>query len=409
MPSARTWLWLTPFCIFALFGALLLLQQSRVRSFKHQLLTSTPPPVSASPLPFPPHYQLGRHFIVGFTDWDSITQLVQSSAIGGIFLTTHNVEGQTLEQVRTQIDRLQAIQTSHGLPPLWISADQEGGVVSRLSPPLPTLPPLSTLVDQTACTESPDSCFTAAEREAVLLYARAQSLSLRELGVNLNLSPVVDIYRGTRVSSDRYTHLELRALAHYPWLVTGIADIYLDELIKAGITPTLKHFPGLGRVTHDTHFFPAHLTTPLAELESSDWLPFQSLLSTHPQTTLMLSHVTLDALDSTTPSSFSPPVIQYLRSRWAADTLLITDDYSMYPVRLGSGVGPASLQALNAGVDLILISYQPELLYPALSTLEQARIQDQLNLAVLAKSDLRLSSRLTSPSAPPPHSLSSPR
>lgn len=356
------------FCVLSV--AILLSFNYRLLQLKSRLLSPSPTPARSTPIPSsPPHYELGSHFIVGYHDLAEVTQLVEQSLIGGIFLSAHNVTGKSVEQVKAEVDTLQAIQTSKNLPPLWVATDQEGGSVSRLSPPIPSQPALSSLVDQSSCTEVVDSCFTPAEREAVRTYASLQAKSLVSLGVNLNLAPVVDLYRGTRVPGDRYTHLESRSLGRYPWLVIAIADIYLDEQIKAGITPTLKHFPGLGRVNRDTHYYPAHLPTPLAELENSDWLPFQSLLASHPETALMLGHVTLDALDPTHPSSFSPAVIQHLRSSWAKDTLLITDDFSMYPVRTSPlGVAGATRQALESGVDLILFAYNPDLYYSAVES-----------------------------------------
>jgi len=119
---------------------------------------------------------------------------------------------------------------------------------------------------------------------------------------------------------------------------------------------TLKHFPGLGRVARDTHVSSADITATEAQLDLSDWVPFRRVM-TEPGIATMLGHVRVDAVDSTTPASFSDAVVNsVVRPRLENDGLLITDDFSMGAVtRSKEGIGGAAVKALNAGVDLILL------------------------------------------------------
>ena len=89
--------------------------------------------------------ELGRHFIVGYSSFDEIAALAAKGLIGGIYVTRHNIGGRSADALRSEIARLQTIRRDAGLPPLIVAADQEGGIVSHLSPPLTSLPALATL------------------------------------------------------------------------------------------------------------------------------------------------------------------------------------------------------------------------------------------------------------------------
>jgi len=90
--------------------------------------------------------RLGRHMVVGYRDLDELNALIERRAIAGVFLTTRNVRGRTAAAIRQEISDLQAARRRQGLPHLLVTTDQEGGVVSRLSPPLERMPPLSEIV-----------------------------------------------------------------------------------------------------------------------------------------------------------------------------------------------------------------------------------------------------------------------
>jgi beta-N-acetylhexosaminidase len=90
--------------------------------------------------------KLGQHFVVGYRSVEEVKRLVEKRAIAGIFLTTRNIQNKTKSQIKQEIQTLQDIRKSQNLSPLWIATDQEGGIVSRLSPPLTKLPPISQIV-----------------------------------------------------------------------------------------------------------------------------------------------------------------------------------------------------------------------------------------------------------------------
>jgi beta-N-acetylhexosaminidase len=327
--------------------------------------------------------RLGRHIVVGYRDLDELNALIERRAIAGVFLTTRNVRGRDAAAIRREIADMQAARRRQGLPELLVTTDQEGGVVSRLSPPLERMPPLSEIVARHPA---------GAERhKAVRDYAAAQARDLADLGVNVNLAPVVDLDHGVVNPGDRLTRISTRAISTDPQIVAEVAEDYCAQLSHHGVRCTLKHFPGLGRVVADTHLESADLALPPGELASTDWLPFRSLMR-RPDIIVMLGHARLTAVDSTRPVSFSQPVVHgLLRTDWGYDGLLMTDDFSMGAVtRSPEGIGGGSVEALNAGVDLILVSYDPDQFYLVMHALIRAARAGVLRTDALDQSDQRL-------------------
>jgi beta-N-acetylhexosaminidase len=327
--------------------------------------------------------KLGRHVVVGYQDLSEVKELVRLRAITGVFVSGRNILDKTVVEVRQEIQSLQDERQKQGLPPLWIATDQEGGVVSRVSPPLDRMPPISEVIE---------SCPDAAQREYLIRqYALRQGRELSELGINLNFAPVVDVNYQIRNPNDRFTRIHLRAISSDPAVVAQVAGWYCSALAESGVQGTLKHFPGLGRVFEDTHAGSATLATPVEELFITDWVPFRTLMGQGSVFT-MLSHVRLAAIDADRPVSTSPLVVSgLLRGEWKYDGVLITDDFSMSAVyRSGVGIENGSIDALNAGVDLILISWDADQYFRVMHALLEADRDGRLNPEALMRSDQRL-------------------
>src|SRR5262245_2497066 len=341
--------------------------------------------------------RLGRHVIVGYRTSNELDTLIDRRAIAGVFVAAHNVQGRTIEEIRRSIDALQEKRRAQGLAPLWIASDQEGGAVSRLSPPLARMPRLSDLVER-----HPDK---AARDAAIRQVAGEQARALASTGVTVNFAPVVDLNRGTVNPADRLTRIHERAISTDPQIVTDVAGEYCASLWQHGVRCTLKHFPGLGRVFEDTHLASADLDTATAELASTDWIPFRALMANRDAFT-MLAHVRMTALDRQHPVSFSHAVVSGLiRGAWRHDGILVTDDFCMFAVtKSPEGIGGASVAALNAGVDLILVSYDPDQYYPVMYALLQAERDGRLRTDMLRQSAERLN-RAASPGQAARHGI----
>lgn len=323
---------------------------------------------------------VGSHFVVGYSHFDEIAALARGGLIGGIYLGRDFARQRSVSQIRAEILALQTIRAAAGLPPLIVAADQEGGQVAHLSPPLEALPALASLLDG-----GTDATLEARARD----YGEQQGDGLAQLGINLNLGPVADLQpSGRGPLLDTHTLLQRRAIAGDPALVTRVTTAYSTGLRRQGVTPTLKHFPGLGRTTADTHHFATRLDVSAVDLTRADWQPFRAAAGSG--AAIMLGHVTLTEVDPKQPASLSRRVVQdFLRGRWGYDGLLITDDLNMGAV-FHRGIGEAAVTALAAGVDLLLISYDPDQYFAAIDCAARAFERGELDPRALAAGRRRI-------------------
>lgn len=324
--------------------------------------------------------RLGRHFIVGFEHFSDLEPLAARGLIGGIYLTRRNVRHSSPGQVAAAIARLQRLRQQNGLPPLIVAADQEGGSVAHLSPMLANLPPLSSLLEREG----------GSLHERARRYGEEQGAGLARLGVNLNFGPVVDLRPARPVADDMLTNIGARAISADPLLVSEVADGYITGLSNNGVRATLKHFPGLGQVRQDTHLKAARLTATPTAL-AADWLPFRAL-GGQPATAIMLGHVTLDSIDPAHAASHSAAVVDgLLRRDWGYAGILITDDLNMGAV-YQRGIGRVASEALVAGVDLVLVSYDPDQYFRAIYGAAQALKAGKIGQKTLSTAWQRLES-----------------
>jgi beta-N-acetylhexosaminidase len=326
---------------------------------------------------------LGRHFIVGYSSFDDVAPLAAKGLIGGIYVTRHNIRGKAPDALKSEIANLQAMRRVAGLAPLIVAADQEGGIVSHLSPQLTSLPALSSLAKLPA-----DKRARMAEN-----FGQIHGHELASLGITLNFAPVVDLLRvEPRNRFDFNSLISRRAISEDPEIVAEIAGSYARGLESAGIGATVKHFPGLGRVREDTHHFRARLDTAVNELNASDWIPFRKALA-QSNASLMVGHVAVTAIDAERAASHSRRVVNDLiREQWGYQGIIITDDLVMGAI-YQNGICTAVVEALNAGVDLLLVAFDGLQFYRVYDCALAASAQGRLSKVMLEKSAARLEGR----------------
>ncbi len=324
--------------------------------------------------------KLGKHFIIGYKNSKEVEPLIKTGAIGGLYITHYNVEGKSAQQVKQEISYFQKLRKDNNLPPLIISTDQEGGPVARMAAYLPKQPTLSEVIANNSIQPNRDI--------AVIDYAKAQGKGLKNLGINLNFAPVVDLQTDVRSFFDLYSQIHTRSISEHPQLVADVAWMYTVALHEQGVNATLKHFPGLGKVKGDTHISHPKLNSSWEELEKEELIPFR-FITQKTNAWIMLSHVTLPKVDST-PVSFSKKIIQdKLRNEWKFNGILITDDFSMAPA-FDPGIGKSSVKALNAGVDYILISFDTDQYYVAMNELLEEQKKGKIDEKMIERSEKRI-------------------
>jgi beta-N-acetylhexosaminidase len=227
--------------------------------------------------------------------------------------------------------------TSPGLG-LLAMADQEGGGVQRLGPPVPSMPWPRVMAET----------MTAAEVQSL---ATSVGRSMRQLGVDVNLAPVLDLDAGPGPSQADPDGL--RSFSAVPATAAMYGVAFMHGMQAAGIVPVVKHFPGLGGASGNTDYGPA-TTRPLAELQTSGLIPFQAAIAAGAPA-VMVANAAVPGL-TTLPASLSAAVINgLLRHDLGFNGLVLTDSLSAGAIsQSGYQLPQAAVAAVAAGADMIL-------------------------------------------------------
>jgi beta-N-acetylhexosaminidase len=269
----------------------------------------------------------------------SLVAQIRAGEVGGVIFFGSNIS--SLSQIHGVIKQLQAAaKSSPAHLPLLLMTDQEGGQVRRL----PGAPALS----EKQIGERHD-----AAAAAVAAGTGAGQL-LRSVGMNVNLAPVLDVYRTAGDFDDQFQ----RSYSSDPTAVARLGSAFVTAQQHSGVAATVKHFPGLGAATasQNTDERPVTLNVPLAQLRSIDELPFRSAIKAGAKL-VMSSWAVYPALDRARPAGLSSKVIEgELRGRLGFRGVTITDSIDAGALTPYGGLGDRAVLAANAGADLILCS-----------------------------------------------------
>lgn len=239
-----------------------------------------------------------------------------------------------------QIARLVAdARTAIGHDDNLVLIDQEGGRVQRLRPPLGrSLPPARAYAE-----------LYAANRDAALDAARSQSrlvaADLAALGINCDCAPVLDV-----PVAGAHDIIGDRAYGTTPEQVAALGRAVAEGFLDGGVLPVIKHIPGHGRATADSHLDLPVVETPHALLSATDFAPFKALAD---MPAAMTAHVVFAAIDPHNPASTSARVTgDVIRGEIGFDGLLMSDDLSMRA--LSGTIGTRAEAVIAAGSDVAL-------------------------------------------------------
>jgi beta-N-acetylhexosaminidase len=311
--------------------------------------------------------KLAQLLMVGVTGAADARAVVDTHHVGGIFIGSWTDLSMLSDGTLADI-------TSTGPLPLAVSVDEEGGRVSRLEGLIGSQPSPRVL----AQSHTPDEVYKIA-------LARGQAM--RQRGITIDFAPVVDV---TDAPDD--TVIGDRSFGADPTAVTDYAGAYARGLRDAGLLPVLKHFPGHGHGSGDTHTGSV-VTPPIAELQANDLIPYKTLTTQVP-VAVMVGHIEVPGLTGSDPASLSPAAYALLRSGDyggpAFDGLVFTDDLSsMQAISDRFGVAEAALRGLQAGADIALWVTTDEV--PAvLDRLEKALAAGELTMPRVDASVLRM-------------------
>ncbi|NTU67772.1 MAG: glycoside hydrolase family 3 [Chlorobiaceae bacterium] len=302
--------------------------------------------------------KIGQMLMIGFRGLDAggeprLADDIRKRHIGGVVLFDYDLPSaspvrniESPEQVKRLVGELQMMASI----PLFVAIDQEGGRICRLKPARGFPPSVS--AKHIGKLDNPDSTRQAAGSTAALL---------RSLKINMDFAPVVDL--DTNPENPVIGKLE-RSFSDNPDVVTRQAKIFVERFHAAGVIPVLKHFPGHGSSTKDTHkdFTDVTSTWSKTELE-----PYRNLVREGYDDPVMTAHVFNARLDSINPATLSKAVVDgVLRKQIGFRGVVFSDDMQMKAISGRYGLDAAIRLAVEAGVDILVFgnnaaAYDPQI------------------------------------------------
>jgi beta-N-acetylhexosaminidase len=296
---------------------------------------------------------IGQLAIAGFAGHEipaELKSLAREFDLGGIILFARNVAAP--DQVADIAREAQSLAKEL---PLWVSVDQEGGRVARLKAPFTEWPPMLTLG------RSGDE--RLAER-----FASALAAELKAVGISLDYTPVLDI-----LTNPKNPVIGDRALAERAEDVARLGRTIITTLQQAGIAACGKHFPGHGDTSTDSHHELPLIEHPPDRLDAIELVPFRAAIDAG-VASIMTAHILIPAYDEERPATLSPAIVDgLLKKQLGYGGLVLSDDLEMKAIGSRYGVPEATVAAVAAGCDAVLMcGTSPEPQFAALEAVIRA-------------------------------------
>jgi beta-N-acetylhexosaminidase len=273
--------------------------------------------------------------IAGSTASEQTKRMIVRQHVGGIIFYKENVTDPN--GVVTYVKQLKSWNKDNEAP-LLVSVDEEGGRVSRL----PGLAPLPSgrEVGQAGSTSY------AAEIGGFLGDASSS------MGFNMDFAPVLDIN-----SNPKNPVIGDRSFGATSKLVTAMGMNVMKGIASAGVIPVVKHFPGHGDTSVDSHLELPIVKKSLEQLQAFEWLPFKEAIKEGADA-VMIAHILFPKLDANYPASLSKVVItDELRGTLGFKGVILTDDLTMGAIAKNYGMGEAAVRTIKAGSDILLVAH----------------------------------------------------
>ncbi|MGF7034922.1 beta-N-acetylhexosaminidase [Paenibacillus mucilaginosus] len=289
---------------------------------------------------------------------------------GGFILFRDNI--QNAAQLAKLVGDLKEANRSSGGVPLWLSLDEEGGRVSRMPAEL-AKPPSAAAVGR------------ADKPAASLAVGRAVGRELAAFGMNMNFAPVLDVF-----SNPANTVIGDRAYGRDPAQVSRIGIQTMKGLQSQQVAAVVKHFPGHGDTVEDSHYGLPVVAHDLERLRKLELKPFAEAITSGADA-VMVAHILLPKLDAEAPASLSRRIVTgLLREEMDFGGVVVTDDLVMGAITKRYDLGQAGVQAVAAGVDVLLVGHGHEAGTAVFSAVKRAVQEGVITEARLKESVTRI-------------------
>ena len=306
--------------------------------------------------------KIGQLFIVRYENIDEEDEVKQYQ-LGGITFYGKDFRYEDKDSIIELINSLQ----SDVKIPMFMSVDEEGGSVARVS---------RWYQYRSEIFLSPRDYYEQGGLDLVLQMEEEKAQLLSSLGLNMNLSPVADISdKPGAFMYDRSLGEDACTTAEF---VCRTAKISADY----GVGSVIKHFPGHGNNT-DTHFYTTRDTRSLEELKENDLIPFQAAMDDG-YSAVMIGHTVVEALDDEYPASLSKKVHDYIRNQMSFDGVIMPDALDMDTVSSSFNGENVAVLAIMAGNDILCTSEYKEQYEAVLQAVKDNKISiEQIDESVL--------------------------
>lgn len=300
--------------------------------------------------------KLGQMLLGGFDGTKMTTEamkLISAYRAGGIIYFSRNVSSP--EQLAALTRELQEAASANGVPPLWVSIDQEGGMVARITEGVTLMPGQMAIA-------------AAGSAEDAYRAAYVSGSELRRIGINLNYAPVLDVN-----NNPLNPVIGVRSFGESPEAAAEFGAAAVRGYQDAGVAATAKHFPGHGDTDVDSHLDLPTVPHDRARMDKVELVPFRRAFAEGVDA-VMSAHIYFPALEKEKlPVTLSPAVLTgLLREELGFEGIITTDCMEMNAIAEHYGVAEASVLAVLAGADQILVSHRSDRQGAALAALEAA-------------------------------------
>lgn len=270
---------------------------------------------------------------------DQARRMIADQKVGGIILYANNVT--TLDGTAKFVQSIK--EANHSNPvPILMGVDQEGGKVSRMPDEVESIP------SNGKVGKTKDEGLA---EEMGTLLARQVKLA----GFNLDFAPVLDVN-----SNPKNPVIGDRSFGSTAELVSRLGVAEMKGLRSEGIIPVVKHFPGHGDTSVDSHLELPVVNKTEQQLAKLEWIPFEAAIKEHAEA-VMVAHILFPKLDPKYPASLSNVIIgEQLRGKFNYQGVVITDDLSMGAIAKNYKLDEAALASVRAGSDILLVAHSYE-------------------------------------------------
>lgn len=305
--------------------------------------------------------KIGQMLIVGFDGLsynDHIKEMIEQYHIGGFILFKRNIKNS--QQTLTLINSIKNANSNKNIP-LFLSVDEEGGLITRMPKELKNIPN-SKKIGQVS------------NKDFSYELGRSLGLKLHSFGFNMNFAPVLDIN-----SNPKNPVIGIRSFGSNEEIVSALGISTMKGIQSQNVISVVKHFPGHGDTSIDSHLKLPTVNHDLKRLNNFELIPFKNAIYNDADA-VMVAHILFPKMDPNHPATLSKRIVtDLLRKDLDFKGVVITDDFEMGAIIKNYPIEEASLKSVNAGCDLLLVCHTREKQISVIHTIKKAVLNHEID------------------------------